>query len=427
MAELPPHQVVEELFQAALDLPEAERRSFVEQNAPDTTVRDEVLSLLDHHGPGQDVFGFAEPAAPTHPDSIGPFRIQRVLGEGGMGVVYHATQLEPVQREVALKLVRPGLDTAEVLERFERERQTLARLEHANIARIYEAGVDPEGRPWFAMEYVDGEPIHRYCDRQRLTARERVALLAQVCRGVQAAHQRGILHRDLKPTNILVTTEDGRPVPKIIDFGVAKATDVPAEGVTRTGQLIGTPEYMSPEQAAGEDVDVRTDVYSLGVVLYELLAGVLPLDATVLREAGLADMLRMIREDEPSRPSTRISTLGDAASEAAGLRRTNPRTLARSLRGELDWIALRALEKDRERRYASASEFAADLRAYLDDEPVRARPATGWYRAPTGAVSSAARPSATGASRSAACSRSASPATVAASRSTRASARPTST
>jgi serine/threonine protein kinase len=375
-------RIVEELFQAALDLPEAERRTLVEGSGQPPDVRDEVYALLEHHEPGVDLFRFPARSELPLPERVGHFDIVSQLGEGGMGVVYEALQTEPVRRPVALKLIKPGMDSAEVLRRFEMERQTLAQIEHPNVARIYEAGVTDDGHPYFAMEFVDGEPITRYCDNNRLTPRERVRLLADVCRGIQEAHQRGVIHRDLKPTNILVATQDGRPVVKIIDFGVAKATDqsvVERSYFTQHGQPIGTPEYMSPEQAAGENVDIRSDVYSLGVILYELLAGVLPIEARSLREAGFDAMMRMIRESEPPRPSDRVSTQGEAATETAGLRRTNPRTLARSLRGELDWIALRALDKERGRRYATVAELEADLRAHLNDEPVQARPPSSWY------------------------------------------------
>jgi len=373
--------IVERLFQEALDRAESERESFLEASGEGPEILAEVRALLAHHQPGNEVFQFPSNTS-EHPERIGPFEIQELLGEGGMGIVYRATQTEPVRRPVALKLVKLGMGSKEILDRFEHERQTLAQLRHSNIAAIYEAGISQDGRPYFAMEYVDGEPINRYCDRQRLTPRERVELLVDVCRGVQEAHQRGVIHRDLKPSNILVATEDERPIPKIIDFGVAKATDQGAMEKTRFtqfGQLIGTPEYMSPEQAEGGTVDTRSDIYSLGVILYELLAGVLPLGAEALRSSGFTAMMRMIREEEPSRPSTRVSTLGDNAGELARRRRTNPRRWVRSLRGELDWIALKALEKEPRDRYASVGEFAADLHAHLSDEPVRARPSTGLY------------------------------------------------
>jgi serine/threonine protein kinase len=376
-------EIVETLFQAALDLPQEQRRAFLEQSGNDATVIAEVLTLLEHHDSGREFFSPPPEPDADLPDRIGPFDIVSVLGEGGMGVVYHALQREPVRRPVALKLVKPGMDSREVLQRFELERQALAQLEHPNIAHIYEAGVTPGGQPYFAMEYVDGRPINRYCDEERLTSRQRVKLLADVCQGIQAAHQRGIIHRDLKPSNILVTTQSGKPVPKIIDFGVAKATDqrvAERKQFTQLGQLIGTPEYMSPEQAQGQDVDTRTDVYSLGVILYELLVGVLPLDIAEIREAGFEAMIQLIQEKDPSRPSTRVSTLGEAASQAAHLRRTKPAALARTLRGELDWIALKALEKDRDRRYPTVAGLQADLAAHLSDEPVQARPATVAYQ-----------------------------------------------
>ncbi len=290
-----------------------------------------------------------------------------------------------MRRRVALKLIKWGMDTKEVLARFESERQALALMNHPNIAKVFDAGSTDEGRPFFAMEYVRGVPLTEYCDAQRLSTQERLTLFMQVCDGVQHAHQKGIIHRDIKPSNILVAVEDGRPVPKIIDFGVAKATSqrlTERTLFTELGQWIGTPEYMSPEQAelTGLDVDTRTDVYSLGVVLYELLAGAQPFDPKELRTAGFDEMRRRIREEEPPRPSTRVSSLGDASQTAAERRRTDIHGLTRTLRGDLDWIVMKALEKDRTRRYGSPSELAADVERYLRDEPVEASPPSTCYR-----------------------------------------------
>jgi tetratricopeptide (TPR) repeat protein len=308
------------------------------------------------------------------------------IGEGGMGVVFEAVQETPVHRRVALKLIKWGMDTRRVVARFEAERQALALMNHPNVARVLDAGATPEGRPFFVMEYVRGVPITEHCDRQRLTTGERLELFTQVCEGVQHAHQKGIIHRDIKPSNILVEFSGGKGLPKIIDFGVAKATEhrlTEKTLFTEIGQLVGTPEYMSPEQAemTHQDIDTRTDVYSLGVVLYELMVGALPFDPRALREAGYDELRRRIREEEPPKPSTRISTLEkERQATCASRRRTDPRALVRSLRGDLDWIMIRALEKDRSRRYASATELARDVRRHLEHQPVEAGPPTIPYK-----------------------------------------------
>jgi len=322
-----------------------------------------------------------------HPSRmIGPYRLLQLVGEGGMGEVWLAEQTHPVRRQVALKVIKAGMDTAQVVTRFEAERQALALMDHPAIATVYDGGSTPEGRPYFAMEYVRGEPITAYCDRQRLTTQTRLELFMQVCEGVQHAHQKGIIHRDLKPSNVLVTIQDDHPVPKIIDFGVAKATAqhlTERTLYTELGVMIGTPEYMSPEQAemSGLDIDTRTDVYALGVMLYELLTGALPFDRKELRQAGFAEIQRTIREKEPPKPSTRITQLGPASTEAAANRHTEPRHLASELRGDLDWVTMKALEKDRTRRYQTANALAADVRHHLSHEPVSAGPPSTVYRA----------------------------------------------
>ena len=343
----------------------------------------------------EDLGGGAAP--PTHDDltrvqataarpvvAIGPYRLLRQVGEGGMGEVWLAEQLRPVRRQVALKLSKAGMDTARVVARCEAERQALAVMEHPAIAHVFDAGVTPEGRPYFVMEYVGGETITRYCSRQRLSTRHRIELLLQVCEGVQHAHQKGIIHRDLKPSNVLVTLQDGSPVPKIIDFGVAKATTQPLTErplFTELGVLIGTPEYMSPEQAemSGLDIDTRTDVYSLGAILYELLTGVLPFEAKALREQGLDEIRKTIREVDPPRPSARVMTRAGLL-DTSQAQRPDVSRLAHELRGDLDWITMKALEKDRTRRYGSVSDLAADLRRHLDNQPVLASPPSVVYR-----------------------------------------------
>ncbi|MEM7205361.1 MAG: bifunctional serine/threonine-protein kinase/formylglycine-generating enzyme family protein [Planctomycetota bacterium] len=323
-------------------------------------------------------------------DIIGPYELVEVLGEGGMGTVFLARQDEPIRRQVALKIVRLGLDSAEVLARFELERQTLARMSHDHIARVFDAGLQ-QGRPYFAMEYVPGLPITEHCDRERLSLAERVALFRQVCAGVQHAHQKGVIHRDLKPSNILVRVQDGAAVPKIIDFGIARAIDqhrIEVTALTEEGRLLGTPEYASPEQIelAGDDIDTRSDVYSAGVVLYELLAGDLPFRPIghgpddERAEAGAYEMLRRRLNADPARPSTRLAARGAGAVAIADQRRTSVRALAQELRGELDWVVMKALERDRTHRYGSAHELAEDLGRFLAGEPLLAGPPTARYR-----------------------------------------------
>jgi non-specific serine/threonine protein kinase/serine/threonine-protein kinase len=303
-----------------------------------------------------------------------------------MGEVWRAEQTEPIHRTVALKLIKAGMDTRAVVARFDSERQALALMEHPNIAKVFEAGATPEGRPYFVMEYVHGFPITDYCDRHRLTIKERLGLFMQVCEGVQHAHQKAIIHRDLKPSNVLVEEVDDKPVPKIIDFGLAKAMGQQLTEMTlftEAGAMLGTPDYMSPEQADRNErnIDTRTDVYSLGVILYELLVGELPIGSRELRAAGIEAMLQKICEQEPVRPSTKLKSLGPSAKDSAERRKEAPESLERHLRGDLDWITIKALEKDRSRRYGSASDLAGDLQRHLHDQPVSAGPPSAGYRA----------------------------------------------
>ncbi len=313
----------------------------------------------------------------------GRYKIREKLGEGGMGTVYVADQIEPVQRRIALKIIKTDLASDRLLARFEQERQALALMDHPNIAKVLDAGVS-DSTPYFAMELIKGVPVTKYCDEAKLTPKQRLELFIPVCQAVQHAHQKGIIHRDLKPSNILIGLYDGRAVPKVIDFGVAKATGAKLtdESVyTEVGSLIGTLEYMSPEQAElnNLDIDTRTDIYALGVVLYELLTGTVPHSRKELKSVGFAEMLRVIKEVEPPKPSTRLSGSGSLPSLAAS-RHTEPRKLTALLRNDLDWIVMKALEKDRSRRYETANGFAMDIQRYLSDEPVMAGPPSAGYR-----------------------------------------------
>jgi serine/threonine protein kinase/tetratricopeptide (TPR) repeat protein len=383
------------VFVAALALPDAKERETYLQEAcsGDPELLGRLRELLSAHEESQGpldrrpaVLGITLDAARTEGPGtvIGPYRLIEQIGEGGMGTVWRAQQSEPVKRLVAVKLIKAGMDSKQVIARFEAERQALALMDHPNIARVLDAGTSSSGRPYFVMDLVKGMPITRYCDEHHLTPRQRLELFIAVCSAVQHAHQKGIIHRDLKPFNVLVATYDGKPVPKVIDFGVAKAagqilTDKTL--VTGFGNIVGTVEYMSPEQAEFNqlDIDTRSDIYSLGVLLYELLTGSPPFSRKELEKVGMLEMLRVIREQEPSKPSTKLSTAEGLPTLAAN-RGMEPAKLTKLLRGELDWIVMRALEKDRSRRYETANGFAMDLQRYLADEPVLAGPPSARYR-----------------------------------------------
>jgi serine/threonine protein kinase len=380
---------IKELFGTALEKEPGQRGAFLRDACGhDEALRAEVESLLAEYDKAD---GLSEHLWPDQtlengpcPESIGPYRLVKKIGEGGMGQVWLAEQTAPVRRQVALKLIKAGLYDPRVLQRFQSERQSLAIMDHPSIAKVFDAGATPEGQPYFVMEYVPGLPITDYCDQKKLEIRERLELLIKACEGVQHAHQKAIIHRDLKPANILVVEVDGKPMPRIIDFGLAKAAaqeDAGESLFTQAGSFLGTPGYMSPEQADPnvKDVDTRTDVYSLGVVLYVLLTGFLPFDAKRWQKQPY-EILRQLREEDPARPSTKIAMEKESSSASAEMRGTERKQLISQLRGDLDWIAMKVLEKDRARRYGTPSELAADIRRYLNHEPVVARPASAGYK-----------------------------------------------
>jgi serine/threonine protein kinase/tetratricopeptide (TPR) repeat protein len=385
----------EEIFHAALATPPSERSKFLAASCGgDEALRSRIEALLQaHENPGSfladrpPVLGVTvdEPIREGPGTVIGPYKLLQQIGEGGMGIVYMAEQTHPVQRKVALKVIKPGMDSKQVIARFEAERQALALMDHVNIARVLDAGATEAGRPYFVMELVHGVPITKYCDDNRLTPRQRLELFVPVCQAIQHAHQKGIIHRDLKPSNVMITLYDGKPVPKVIDFGVAKATEqrlTERTLFTQYGTLVGTFEYMSPEQAetSALGADTRSDIFSLGVLLYELLTGSTPLSHKRLKEAAYAEILRMIKEEEPPRPSARLSDSGEALASISAQRHMEPAKLTKLVRGELDWIVMKCLEKDRNRRYETVNGFAADVQRYLNDEPVLACPPSAWYR-----------------------------------------------
>jgi tetratricopeptide (TPR) repeat protein/serine/threonine protein kinase len=381
-----------DVFTAALHRPPEERSAFLDEACHgDALLRQQVDALLREHAQlgsyleSPALATVEEPIREGPGTVIGPYKVLEQIGEGGFGVVFMAEQTQPVRRKVALKVLKPGMDTRQVVARFEAERQALALMDHPNIAKVLDGGQTGSGRPYFVMDLVKGLPITEYCDQNRLTPKERLELFVHVCQSVQHAHQKGIIHRDLKPSNVLVTLQDGAPLVKVIDFGIAKALGQQLTDKTLfTGfaQLVGTPLYMAPEQAAlsNVDVDTRSDVYALGVLLYELLTGTTPFDKERFKAAGYDEMRRIIREEEPPRPSTRISTLGKAAATVSAHRKSDPKRLSQLIRGELDWMVMKALDKDRNRRYETASAFAADVQRYLHDEPVQACPPSAWYR-----------------------------------------------
>jgi serine/threonine protein kinase len=385
---------IRELFLAAAELPAEDRAAYLTANVgEDAEVRAAVERLLAAHeqpapillrpAPGVPTADFA-PIAETVGTKIGHYKLMEQIGEGGFGLVFVAEQTEPVRRKVALKIIKPGMDSRQVIARFEAERQALAMMDHPGIARVLDAGATDSGRPYFVMELVRGIPITAYCDQNHVPPRERLELFVSVCHAIQHAHQKGVIHRDIKPSNVLVTSHDGKPVAKVIDFGVAKAIHQPLTEqtiYTNFTQMIGTPLYMSPEQAemSGLDIDTRSDIYSLGVLLYELLTGSTPLAKKHVATAAYDEIRRLIREEEPPKPSTRLSS-SDSLAAIAAQRHTEPAKLSKLVRGDLDWITMKALEKDRTRRYETANSLGRDVQRYLADEVIEARPPSTAYR-----------------------------------------------
>ena len=390
---------VQAIFLAAVEAEDlAQRSEVLNAQCADDTERARVEALLRLHDQSRELpeVGTLNIAREREAPAMGPsaasagkiiagrYRLLEEIGEGGMGTVWVAEQIQPVRRRVAIKLVKLGMDTRHVLSRFELERQALAVMDHPNIAKVLDGGVTDQGCPFFVMEYVKGVPITEYCDQTKVSVEARLRLFVQVCQAVQHAHQKGIIHRDLKPSNILVCPYDGRPVPKVIDFGLAKAINQPLTEntlYTAHGVMVGTPLYMSPEQAEFNnlDVDTRSDIYSLGVILYELLTGTTPLDRKRFKDAAWQEIVRLIKEEEPSKPSTKLSGSGSLPAVAAQ-RSLEPAQLTRLVRGDLDWIVMKALDKDRSRRYETANGLARDLERYLADEVVEARPPSAGYR-----------------------------------------------
>ncbi len=388
-------ETVKDLLHQAMQLAPEQRGPFLDEAcSSDASLRAEIESLL---AADEDVrSSFLQASQETDRFDLATsleagqifaerFQLTRKLGEGGMGQVWLAEQISPVRRQVAVKLIKAGMYDESVVHRFQAERQSLAIMDHPAIAKVFDAGATPQGQPYFVMEYVPGLPITEYCDQKKLKISDRLDLFIQACEGVQHAHQKAIIHRDLKPANILVVEVDGKPVPRIIDFGLAKATTPQLEGATlftQLGHFMGTPGYMSPEQADPnvQDIDTRTDVYSLGVVLYVLLTGQQPFETKLRQKQPLDELLRKLRDEEPPRPSTKVSADRDTSTAAAEARGTEPKQLASLLRGDLDWITMKALEKDRARRYGTPSELATDIRRYLNHDPVVARPASTGYR-----------------------------------------------
>ena len=396
-------QQVEDLLEQVLAVEKDLRKALLDSAMPAPLVREEVESLMAYHPAALDRLETANVSPDVlvqavdqalasgisrdqlDPTTVGPYTIIEKLGEGGMGTVYLAEQKKPLRRRVALKLIKLGMDTRSVVARFEVERQALALMNHPNVAMALDAGSTEDGRPYFVMEYVEGVRITEFCDTNRLDVSARLTLFGQVCAAIQHAHQKGVVHRDIKPSNVIVCQQDGSPHPKVIDFGVAKATNQPLTErtlFTERGVLIGTPEYMSPEQAKidNSDVDTRSDIYSLGVLLYELLVGALPLDADLLRSVSHDEIHRLVRDYEPSKPSTHLTGVGGCGEEAARNRGTDVRTLRRHVRGDLEWIVMKCLEKNRDRRYATVGELIDDIKRYLHHEPVMAGPPTLSYR-----------------------------------------------